>query len=124
MPHPKTLAAYADIKRILDIAVLKATPKSPLTYELKSPSAAIYWRHRANYYRTLCRKREEILHAQPAGTGTSPYDHLKFSVSGNQVLISPHEPEGMLSLDGEILETTMYDQPSLPFDSDLDDLDD
>lgn len=69
MPLPKTIAAYEDVRKVLD-QIIRTNSPGTLTFETRK--AAVRWRQRAYYYRTLVREDNARLRL----AATSPYDNL------------------------------------------------
>lgn len=90
MPNARSIAAYDDVKAVLDSALAHGLP---VHYELSSPAAAIRWRSRASSFRKL--------------SSASDYKPLVFSINKatpQTVTILTNEVGVLKSPDGMELE--------------------
>lgn len=107
MSMSKEIAAYADVKAILD-KVLEA--RGNLIYKLPTYKKAMHWRYRAYHFRKLIRKQEAARLGMKDLQIATQYDGLQFiayDINGS-LLIKFSEVEGVLSTpDGEAIPVTI-----------------
>jgi hypothetical protein len=92
MTYPINLGLYGDVKTVLDSAV----ERGGIRVEFSDHRAAIAWRHRASYFRTLLYKNALKL-ALPGQTAFTAYDGFVFRVSENVVEIVPRVMAGKMT---------------------------
>ena len=94
---------YLDVRQVLDAAVSAGGGR--YTPPERTRAAATHWCHRAYKFRKLLfQERAKNAEKFPElGTGT-PYDHLKFTVDGETVVISTRVMGKLETLDGQPLE--------------------
>lgn len=83
MAPSKNLGQYSDIKTIFDVVV----SRGPVTKRFPTKSAAIRFRQRGYYFRTLLHnKQREALGLEIAETST-PYDSIKMTIPVDDVCL-------------------------------------
>lgn len=87
MSLPKNINRYRDVKRVLDSAL-----PGPARYRLATPGKAMYWRQRAYQFRKLFIENAAV----ESGYIATPYDNMKLTIDGCDVIIETEVPEGEL----------------------------
>lgn len=92
MPLPKRRTQYEDVERVLESVYLAGKPGH---FECASHKAAVHWRQRAYYLRTLMAK-----------DGETKYDKLRLTIEArsNIVQIGFPEPAGVLKIEDEVVQ--------------------
>lgn len=106
MALTRSLAAYYDVAQILATARRNGGAR----YRLLDDKAAIRWRARAYYYRSLLARMDELSHPeQPGYMPSTQWDDLHLSLEGPTVVIAFNVLAGALTtLNGESISTTKH----------------
>lgn len=109
MSQTQNIHMYIDVAQVLDSALAAGGA----VYELEDRKAAVRWRFRAYYYRTLLMKEQAKLLPEGA-TPRTPYDHMVVNLEGNSCRIEVIKPVGKLkSLAGDPLDFVAPPAPAV-----------
>ena len=87
MPLSKSPRSYGDVKAVLDLALEHGGGR----YETESPNAAVRWRLRAYYFRSLLGKQETPI---PGYVPSTPYDEMFLTLDQEVVVIEFRKAKG------------------------------
>lgn len=107
-PKVRSIALYRDVEATLN--AISDLGKFPAEVRCSSPEAAIRWRQRAHTTRRIMQEQEEARIGLPAGTGSSMYDALIFSLSGSAVVVTLRDTSVKLVVDGKVIPVTQNDE--------------